>query len=185
MFKVQRKENLLANFWQACLLTKGTHSLGKEMRWKIRVGIKRPSKAALTLLSLVSFRLARKPIKVYAETFWGDKMLVVLPEPVSIAIFLLGFFEQGLTRMMLEYLDQGDVFIDVGAHFGYYTLLGSLLVGNQGQVHSFEPTPSTCQVLRRNTNNKHNVVINNYALYSESENLSLMTLGLSTRLLIL
>jgi FkbM family methyltransferase len=177
MFKVQRKENLLANFSQACLLTKGTHSLGREMRWKIRVGIKSPFKAALALLSLVSFRLAKKPIKVYAETFWGDKMLVVLPEPLSLQVFLLGFNEEGLTRMVLEYLDEGDVFIDVGAHFGYYTLLGSLLVGNRGQVHSFEPTPSTCQILRRNTNNNHNVVINSYALYSESKNLSFNDFG--------
>lgn len=147
LLKIQRKEFLLASFSKACSLVKGTHSLGKEMKWKIRVGVREPFKAALVLLSLVKIRLTKTTTKVTAVTFWGDKMLVLLPESVSLSIFLLGFFEEGLTSMVLENVDEGDVFIDVGAHFGYYTLISSLLVGTTGQVHSFEPTPSTYEIL--------------------------------------
>jgi FkbM family methyltransferase len=37
--------------------------------------------------------------------------------------------------------DESDVVIDVGAHYGLYTLLASRLVGNQGIVLAFEPHP--------------------------------------------
>ncbi|HTE48677.1 MAG TPA: FkbM family methyltransferase [Candidatus Paceibacterota bacterium] len=38
-------------------------------------------------------------------------------------------------------LKEGDVFFDVGAHFGYFSALGASRVGLTGQVHLFEPAP--------------------------------------------
>jgi FkbM family methyltransferase len=43
------------------------------------------------------------------------------------------------TEIFAKNLDSGDVFFDVGANVGYYTVLGSRLVGERGQVISFEP----------------------------------------------
>lgn len=37
--------------------------------------------------------------------------------------------------------DKGDVVIDAGAHYGFYTLQASRLVGNEGIVLAFEPHP--------------------------------------------
>jgi FkbM family methyltransferase len=167
----RNREVILASFVAACSLTKGVRSFRKEHLWKIKVGFRRPLKAASAFLSLAGYRLFRRTVEVQAETFWGGKMQVVLPEQVSLGIFLLGFWEEGLTRMLLEHVREGDVFFDVGAHFGYFTLLGSVLVRQSGRVHSFEPTPSTYQLLCKNAATKTNVLASNLALYSESTDL--------------
>ncbi|MGH8120055.1 MAG: FkbM family methyltransferase, partial [Gammaproteobacteria bacterium] len=39
------------------------------------------------------------------------------------------------------FLKPGDVFIDVGANSGLYTLLASSIVGDEGKVYAFEPSP--------------------------------------------
>jgi FkbM family methyltransferase len=63
--------------------------------------------------------------------------------------------------MVLRAVRQGDVVLDVGAHFGYFTLLFAYLVGESGRIVSFEPTPSTFSVLMRNTaDTKHITALN-------------------------
>ena len=42
------------------------------------------------------------------------------------------------------------MFVDVGANIGYYTILGSKLVGSKGVVVAVEPVPDTVRVLRLN-----------------------------------
>src|SRR6266566_3930390 len=110
------------------------------------------SSRLLTALS----RWRAKSIPVKARTFWGEEMTVLYPDGVSAALYQYGFFETGLTRMVVNYLKPGMTFFDVGAHYGYFTLLGSQLVGGAGQVHSFEPTPATFEVLRGNTAGRAN-----------------------------
>ena len=66
----------------------------------------------------------------------------------------------------INFLKDGDIFYDVGAHVGYYTMLASKLISPSGQVHSFEPTPRTFLSLRENTLKKPNVTINNRAVMS-------------------
>ena len=41
----------------------------------------------------------------------------------------------------------GDVFVDVGANMGYYSIRIGALVGPQGRVYSFEPNPETYEFL--------------------------------------
>ena len=101
-----------------------------------------------------------------ATLFWGPHMTVIYPDPTSLAISRYGFYEEGLTTMVLDYLKPGMTFLDIGAHVGYFTLLGDWLVGDSGQVHSFEPTPSTFDVLRSNTESKQNIHLNRIALSS-------------------
>jgi len=47
-------------------------------------------------------------------------------------------------------LSPGNVFIDVGANFGVYTLVASKLVGEAGKVIAFEPTAESFKTLRKN-----------------------------------
>ena len=51
----------------------------------------------------------------------------------------------------------GDIFIDGGAHFGSYSVLSSALIGEYGRIISFEPTPSTCEVLEKNKRQNQNI----------------------------
>jgi FkbM family methyltransferase len=106
-------------------------------------------------------------VKVRAKTFWGDEMTVISPEVVSVAIARYGFHESDLSNMVLDGLKPGMTFFDIGAHFGYFTLLGSHLVGETGSVHSFDPTPSTFQILTENVAGRGNVVLNNLAVHRD------------------
>ncbi|MHB9069817.1 MAG: FkbM family methyltransferase [Sedimentisphaerales bacterium] len=59
----------------------------------------------------------------------------------------LGLYEPTQTAWFKECLCPGDVFIDVGASFGYYTTLGASLVGPMGKGFAFEPSPIANQVI--------------------------------------
>jgi len=128
------------------------------------------------ILEIIALWL-RKPFLMKTKTFWGEEMLVIIPESVSVSIYRYGLFEEGLTRIVLKYLKPGMTFFDVGAHFGYFTLLSSIIVGNSGQVHSFEPTPSTFEILKANVSKKQNVSLNNCAVLSKRKNVFLNDYG--------
>jgi FkbM family methyltransferase len=116
-----------------------------------------------------------KPYKVNYETLWGDKMSFYLPE--GGAIYYYGFFEANLSNFFINILKEGDVFIDVGAHVGYYTMLTSALVGKTGKVYSFEPTPRTFQSLKVNASSKPNIIVNNLAVLKGKEQIQFYDYG--------
>lgn len=75
----------------------------------------------------------------------------------------------GIARIVkYEYLQpaNGDIVVDVGAHYGFYTILASRLVGDRGKVLAFEPHPKNYERLLTNinSNNIRNVVCFNKAL---------------------
>lgn len=65
-------------------------------------------------------------------------------------ILLEGIWDPSLTGFIESTLKPGDVFIDVGAHVGYFTLLAGRRVGPAGAVLSIEPNPVALQQLRQN-----------------------------------
>lgn len=114
-----------------------------------------------------------------ARLFWGERMNVVFPEIVSCFLYRYGFFEPDLTKIVIHSVNPGDVVFDIGTHFGYYSLLASHLVGPQGQVHSFEPTRHTHEVVRSNISNKGNVKLTNAAAWSETTELKFKDYGMT------
>lgn len=104
-------------------------------------------------------------------------MEVLLPEIVSKELFLQGFFEEGLTSALLFYLKPGAVFIDIGAHYGYFSLLAAAVVEKRGRVFSFEPTPEVFQTLEKNTANLHQISCWQKAVWSEEGELSFRNYG--------
>lgn len=69
----------------------------------------------------------------------------------DLALILLGKeWEQRQTRLFESLLGPGMVFVDVGAHIGYYTLLGAHRVGPRGRVYAFEPAPANFRALKWN-----------------------------------
>jgi FkbM family methyltransferase len=70
-------------------------------------------------------------------------------------------------RMYVSLVRKGDVVIDIGANVGYFTTLFSDLVGPGGEVHAFEPLPSTFELLSGNIRRlpaHKNVILNCFAL---------------------
>ena len=112
-----------------------------------------------------------------ATLFWGENMNVVFPEIVSCFLYRYRFFEPDLTKIFLTHLKDGQTFFDVGTHFGYYSMLASKLVGHQGQVHGFEPTQKTYEILHSNLSKKSNVTLNNVAAWSSETTLKFTDYG--------
>lgn len=77
-----------------------------------------------------------------------------------------GQFEPRETQFVKHTVKPGWVCIDVGACFGWFTVLLSRLVGPRGRVHAFEPVPDTAEMLKRNIrlNNADNVGVTCAAL---------------------
>lgn len=72
-----------------------------------------------------------------------------------------GVFEPSSTEVVRQLVKPGDVVLDVGANIGYYSVILSKLVGEQGKVYCFEPTNHYGKVLKMNVdeNNAKNVEI--------------------------
>lgn len=104
------------------------------------------------------------PTEVSCELFTGQRLRVVLPEIVGSALYRHGYIEAPVSGLLLERLRPGMVFIDVGAHYGYFSLLASRLVEPGGTVVAFEPGRHTLGLLQRNVGSAPNVRIEPVAL---------------------
>jgi FkbM family methyltransferase len=64
-------------------------------------------------------------------------------------VLLDGFWESWITRFIARLVRPGWTVADVGANYGYYTLLLADLVGPKGRVVAVEPNPAAAALLRR------------------------------------
>ncbi len=93
-------------------------------------------------------------------TRWGAKMLVDTRDAmVAPWLVLDGLWESHVTGWLQETLRPGQVFVDVGANIGYFTLLGASLVGPEGRCVGIEAHPRLAELLQRN------VIINGFHGY--------------------
>lgn len=84
-------------------------------------------------------------------------------------------FEPSETQVVRGWLQRGDVFVDVGAHVGWFTTLASNVVGPDGAVIAVEPFPSSFERLTTNVHlsGRTNVVMLNCALGADETELVL------------
>lgn len=120
------------------------------------------------------FRRTKKSKVASARTFFGENMHILLPS--STDIYLTGgkshSSEINLARFLIHELHTGDIFMDIGAHYGYFTLLGAAIVGSEGSVWSFEASPTTYNILHQNTSPKSNIHAFHHAIADTHENLT-------------
>lgn len=105
------------------------------------------------------------------ETFFGQDLQILLPASLDIYFFGLKSHpsEVALAKYLIKNLGDGDTFIDIGAHFGYFTKLASCLVGNEGRVIAIEASPETYKILLTNINGSKNIVAKNIAMSNLSD----------------
>lgn len=119
------------------------------------------------------YKRTKKEKEVACTTFFGTPMQVFLPS--STDIYLTGGkshdSEIRLARFLIQYLEPQDTFVDVGAHYGYFSLLGAKLVGAKGKVYSFEAAPTTYKILDKNQRLSNNITILNRAVSDEEADL--------------
>jgi len=89
-----------------------------------------------------------------------------------------GEWEPEETHFIKHHVKNGDTVIDIGANYGYYTILFSKLVGPSGSVHAFEPLSDMVSLIRRNielNNLDNNVHIVNKGLSNHKSDVMLYT----------
>lgn len=69
-------------------------------------------------------------------------------------------FEPYTTELFQRAIRSGTVVLDIGAQFGYFSLLAAKRVGKHGRVYAFEASPANFKLLKRNIEmNKYNNTI--------------------------
>jgi FkbM family methyltransferase len=96
-------------------------------------------------------------------------MRVRLDDYIGNFIYYWGCWEPDESWVLRALLRPGDVFVDVGANIGYFTLLAASIVGPSGRVIAFEATPPTLEELRHNValNGFHNVETRGEAVFDQ------------------
>lgn len=121
------------------------------------------------------YKKTKKEKEVICKTFFHTKMHLLLPSGTD--IYLTGGkshdSEIRLAKFLINQLRPNDTFIDVGAHYGYFTLLASKLVGSLGKVIAFEASPNTYGILKKNTSINDNIVCYNLAVSDTNDELVL------------
>jgi FkbM family methyltransferase len=81
----------------------------------------------------------------------GQYMFVVTLDDLSVAPHLVmhGYWEMWVSMCLAKRVKPGWHCIDVGANFGYYTVLLGELVGESGNVQAWEPSLDVCKRLEQ------------------------------------
>jgi len=110
--------------------------------------------------------ITRKPLLVKEKVFWGEGFFTHLPDGRYISLFgTLGDSEIKLIRFFIKNLERNSVFFDIGASYGFYSMLAKQLI-TEGEIHAFEPTPNISDLLQKNLLNKDRIFLNQVALFN-------------------
>lgn len=153
-------------------MTRLRWKLVPALRWYIRYA---PGTIGKSFLAApVDAVLQAQPRDFVTKTVFGAELSGTTEDWIHRYIFVFGVWEPNLTSWISERLKPGDVFVDVGANIGYYSLLAAKCVGESGQVVSIEPSPSVFLSL------SHNLARNNAQARVRSVNVAASEI--STRL---
>jgi FkbM family methyltransferase len=110
-----------------------------------------PSDVVLRLLTgLFNPHLSWRPFETTITTVDEVRMRIRFPDKIQKHLYLFGVWEPAISGFVRSRLTPGDLFIDVGANVGYYSLLAAKRVGPRGAVVAIEASPSIAGALRAN-----------------------------------
>lgn len=85
-----------------------------------------------------------------AATYFGARMYCNPLDLIQRMVLYFGVWEPDVSHVIEQNLNNGDVFVDIGANIGYDTLLASSRVGSTGKVVAIEASTRTFAFLQRN-----------------------------------
>lgn len=77
----------------------------------------------------------------------GAGLKIIYPQNLD---YILGSSEPPVQKALAEQLHSGDVFYDVGANVGFFSLIAARRVGSKGSVYSFEPVAENIAAISKN-----------------------------------
>jgi FkbM family methyltransferase len=113
--------------------------------WPFKIGKEVPNRLLARAANLGLVR------PIWFEFRPGLWMQLDIRELVQETLLLEGIWEPKTTRYVCDSLAPRQVFLDVGANAGYFSLLASRCVGESGMVLAVEPNPAMVKQLRQNT----------------------------------
>jgi FkbM family methyltransferase len=112
------------------------------------------------------------PVRVEVEPHMS--FLLNPADVVPVTILRTGVWQPEVWHALEPSLHEGSVFLDVGAHIGYFTMKAAPKVGAAGHVLAFEPNPETLKLLYDNVaaNGDNNVTVEPIACTDKEETLT-------------
>jgi FkbM family methyltransferase len=131
-----------------------------------------------SFLHTLSHRILPSDQKVWAQVEAGPGKGIWLElNPRTGQNYRLGETEKICQAIVAGRLRPGDVFYDLGANLGFFSLLAARTAGPTGKVFSFEPDAQMAERLRRNAmrNGLSNIAVVEKGVWSASGTLNFMT----------
>lgn len=98
--------------------------------------------------------LCRRPPGPFVATLDASRppmsFVCDLRDAIAREVCFMGHYEPQETAVVRSLLEPGGCFVDVGANWGYFSLLGAGLVGPSGRVLALEPHPALFDTLAEN-----------------------------------
>lgn len=163
--KLSEKENLVCEYDKL-----KSHLLLRRMK-KLILFREKYLKHCLTKWRLL------KDGAIKARTFWGREMFLSLPDDDSLYLYFFGTLgkeEFKLTKFLIKNLKQDEIFYDIGANYGFYSLLVNEII-TKGEIHAFEPHPQIFAYLKKIIlkDGGENFFLNNFAISNKNKIISL------------
>ncbi|HYL77455.1 MAG TPA: FkbM family methyltransferase [Bryobacteraceae bacterium] len=140
-----------------------------QTRWPAKPGKWNVEDLAPTMWKLGVIRPARVEVEP------GISFLLDPRDLIAVSILRGGAWQPEVWNSLSPSLSEGAVFLDVGAHIGYFSMKASPRVGKTGHVLAFEPNPETLVLLRDNVTANHagNVIVEPIACTEHEQTLTL------------
>jgi FkbM family methyltransferase len=108
-----------------------------------------------TLFRVYMRVLSLRRLPRYAPTVFGATIKCDIKDFIQRRICFFHVYEPNLTYFLLNKLQRGECFVDIGANIGYFSLLASSRVGGSGKVIAVEAAPETFRLLQDNIERNH------------------------------
>jgi FkbM family methyltransferase len=111
-----------------------------------------PKRRGLRLADFSERMFGHSPKSLNGVHQTGARILCDLQDSVQRSLFYSGTYEPVLTALIEAELRPGDIFLDIGANVGHYSLLAASKLGEGAQIHAIEASGQTAMLLQDTVN---------------------------------